>query len=217
MAVDGAAAGSNGVEEVLRQVLQRLEQLEVQQAVGTAVPQTTSGIATPQGPPHANVPMGSTRERVPLSKLRGLQDVGVYDGKQEKYEPWKRILTSFLADEPGIERLLEWVETVREPITAERMDNYDGDDFLMPITTYDRQLHSLLTMKTSGVAATMVRNSHKSGLRAWQKLAEDGGLVTPHMRRKMLPTFYSRLVRRIFMRSSLRRSNGRLRCANIKR
>ena len=93
-------------------------------------------------------------------------------------------MISFLADEPGFERLLEWVESLQEPVTAQLLEEHDGDDLLLPIATYDRQLHSLLTIKTRGRGNG--EDSHKSGLRAWQKLAEDGGMVTAHMRRKML-------------------------------
>ena len=89
MSVDAAAAGSDGVEELLRQVLQRLEQLEIRQAVETAAPPSSSGIVTPQR--MTNVPRrdtrdtmtGSTRERVPFSKHPGLSDVSEYEGQQE--------------------------------------------------------------------------------------------------------------------------------------
>lgn len=168
---DDADARNAALVDLLREALEQVERLQGQ--AGNA--------------PRATTTSGTPKERTPLSRLRGLEHVGVFDGRVENFLPWKERLESFLADEPGLSSLLLWAERQTGPIHSDDLDLYEGDgDLILHASVYSQQMHTLLMQKTQGTPFNQTRNTKGNGLEAWRKIVRLNDLMTPQVRRRLL-------------------------------
>ena len=50
------------------------------------------------------------KRRDPISRIRGIEQRGKFEGKRSTFDSWKRHLLAYLADEPGLRKLIKWAE-----------------------------------------------------------------------------------------------------------
>ena len=126
--------------------------------------------------------------RTLLSKTRGHDKLPLFGGKREEFTEWATKALTFMADEPGLRSVMKAAAKQVDPIgdiyISTEQARYPEED--INVSWYSEQLHTSLTMLTTGTAHKAVLNTDGNGLESWRKLHYLYSAVTPQGKRELL-------------------------------
>ena len=126
--------------------------------------------------------------RTPLSRINGFKTIPNFTGKREDFAEWSTKVLTFLSDEKGLRALMKNAAKQAEPINDAyiigEQNRYPREE--TNVSWYSQQLHTALTMITTGTSYSVVLNTDGNGLEAWRKLHTLYAAVTPQGKREML-------------------------------
>ena len=125
--------------------------------------------------------------RTPLSKQRNTELVPTLEHK-DGFVQFSKKLISFCQDEPGLAKILKEVSKIDPEIDID-LDQLDRDNAGVPVKDVNRELHTLLSGKTTGQAWGIVEMHDENGLAAWRALHTEYRIMTQKGRRKLLKAF----------------------------
>ena len=126
--------------------------------------------------------------RTPLSRTRGFEKLPTFGGKESEFETWADKVMVFFSDEKGLRTTLKCAAKKNSEITEQFIDEMTDDleDESIDVGWYSQQLHTALTLLTTGTPYAITKNTDGNGYEAWRRLHALYAAITPQGKRAIL-------------------------------